>query len=70
MAFPALLRAFVIVVLGGIGSIPGAIVSGLFLGFFDSTVTTLISAQVAEMGAFVMVMVLLIFRPFGLFGKG
>lgn len=69
MAFPALLRAFVIVVLGGIGSIPGAIVSGLFLGFFDSTVTTLISSQIAEMGAFVMVLILLVFRPLGLFGR-
>jgi branched-chain amino acid transport system permease protein len=69
MANPALMRAFVIVVLGGVGSIPGAIVSGLFLGFFDSTVTTLLSSQIAEMGAFVMVLLLLVFRPLGLFGK-
>jgi branched-chain amino acid transport system permease protein len=69
MAFPALNRAFIIVVLGGVGSIPGAIVAALFLGFFDSTVTTLISSQVAEMGAFVMVGILLVFRPLGLFGK-
>jgi branched-chain amino acid transport system permease protein len=69
MAFPALNRAFIIVVLGGVGSIPGAIVAALFLGFFDSTVTTLVSSQVAEMGAFVMVAILLIFRPLGLLGK-
>jgi len=69
MGFPALMRAFVIVVLGGVGSMPGAIVAAVFLGFFDSTVTTLISSQVAEMGAFVMVMILLVFKPLGLFGR-
>lgn len=69
MAFPALLKSFVVVVLGGIGSIPGAVIGGLLLGFFDSTVTTLLSAQIAEMGSFVGILILLIFRPTGLLGR-
>jgi branched-chain amino acid transport system permease protein len=69
LAFPALLRAFVIVVIGGIGSLSGAVIAGLLLGFFDSVVTTLLSPQISEMAVFVAILILLIFRPTGLFGS-
>lgn len=69
MAFPAMLKAFVVVVLGGMGSIPGAVIGGLLLGFFDSTVTTLFSNQIAEMGSFLGIIVVLIVRPAGLLGR-
>src|SRR5438552_1771872 len=64
----ALLEAFIIIILGGLGSIPGAILGGLMLGLIDSTVATALGAEPAFLLSFVFIILLLFFRPAGLFG--
>jgi branched-chain amino acid transport system permease protein len=63
-----LLKAFIIIILGGLGSIPGAILGGLILGLIDSTVATALGAEPAFLLSFVFIILLLLFRPAGLFG--
>jgi branched-chain amino acid transport system permease protein len=63
-----LLKAFIIIILGGLGSIPGAILGGLMLGLVDSTVATALGAEPAFLLSFVFIILLLLFRPAGLFG--
>jgi branched-chain amino acid transport system permease protein len=63
-----LLKAFIIIILGGLGSIPGAILGGLLLGLIDSTVATALGAEPAFLLSFVFIILLLLFRPAGLFG--
>lgn len=69
MGFLATVKAFMIVILGGLGSVPGALIGGLIIGFIDSFVTTLISADVAYIIGFVTIFVILVFKPSGLFGQ-
>lgn len=63
-----LLKAFIIIILGGLGSIPGAILGGLMLGLIDSIVATALGAEPAFLLSFVFIIVLLLFRPTGLLG--
>ncbi len=69
MGFLATIKAFMIVIMGGLGSVPGALVGGMILGFIDSFVTTLVSADVAYIMSFVVIFLILVFRPSGLFGQ-
>ena len=52
----------------GVGSIPGAILGGLILGLIDSIVATALGAEPAFLLSFVFIIMLLLFRPTGLFG--
>lgn len=63
------LKAFVAAVLGGIGIIPGAMVGGLVLGVIESLVSALGYSLWRDGVAFVVLILILIFRPSGLFGK-
>lgn len=65
----AVLKALVVVVIGGLGSIPGAIAGGLLLGFVESIGNTFLG-DVTEILGFVLIMLVLLFRPQGLFGHG
>jgi len=62
-------KAFIIVVLGGLGSLPGAVIAALILSFTEAIVSTFYSATIATMLSFLLVMVLLVFRPSGLMGR-
>lgn len=64
-----LLVAFVVVILGGMGSIPGAALGGVILGFAESILSTFYGAAVSSFVSFGVVIALLIFRPWGLLGK-
>jgi branched-chain amino acid transport system permease protein len=63
-----LLKAFIIIILGGLGSIPGAILGGLMLGLIDSIVATALGVEPAFLLSFVFIILLLLFKPNGLFG--
>ncbi len=68
MGSTAIFRAMVVVILGGLGSVPGALVGGLVLGFIESFGLTLIGYE-AVMISWIIVIILLIFRPWGLLGR-
>jgi len=63
------LKAFVAAVLGGIGIIPGAMAGGLVLGVIESLVSAMGFSLWRDGVAFVVLILILIFRPAGLFGK-
>ena len=64
-----LLVAFIVVILGGMGSIPGAALGGLVLGFSESFLSTFYGASVSAFVSFGVVVALLVVRPWGLLGK-
>jgi branched-chain amino acid transport system permease protein len=63
------LKAFVAAVLGGIGIIPGAMVGGLVLGVIEALVSAAGFSLWRDAVAFIVLILILIFRPQGLFGK-
>jgi len=69
MGFIAGIKAFVAAVLGGIGSIPGAVLGAFVLGWTESFFTGYISSDYEDVFAFVILVVILIFRPSGILGK-
>lgn len=64
------LKSFIIVVFGGVGSIPGALVGGLLLGSVEELVSGFISSRWTLAVSFSLLIVLLIVKPEGLFGEG
>jgi len=62
------LKAFVAAVLGGIGSIPGAMAGGLLLGIVETLVSGYLSSTYRDAIAFVILIAILLYRPTGLFG--
>jgi len=64
-----MLKAFVVVILGGLGSIPGAVLGGLLIGLSESGLTTYFGSTVALIASFVIVMVVVVVRPNGLMGR-
>jgi branched-chain amino acid transport system permease protein len=69
MGFTAGIKAFVAAVLGGIGSIPGAVLGSLVLGWTESFFTGYISSDYEDVFAFLFLVLILIFRPSGILGK-
>ena len=63
------IKAFVAAVFGGIGSIPGAMVGGILLGVIEIFGRAYISSQVADAIVFAVLIVVLLVKPAGLFGK-
>ncbi|EGF32602.1 permease component of ABC transporter protein [Oxalobacteraceae bacterium IMCC9480] len=68
MGAPILIEAFVITVVGGMGSLGGAVAAGLLLGVVVSF-TTLFQPELAEFSMFALMAITLIFKPNGLFGQ-
>jgi branched-chain amino acid transport system permease protein len=68
MGASVLIICFVVVVIGGIGSITGALVASLLVGFVD-TFGKVFFAELAGMGIYVLMAIILIWRPEGLMGR-
>jgi branched-chain amino acid transport system permease protein len=69
MGFIPGIKAFTAAVLGGIGSVPGAMLGGYFLGLSESYATRWLGGQYKDVVAFVLLVGVLIFRPWGFLGK-
>ncbi|MFD2214516.1 branched-chain amino acid ABC transporter permease [Metabacillus endolithicus] len=70
MGHLVILKAFVIIIIGGMGSIPGAIIGGYILGFSESLSATFISNDYKDLIAFLLLVAILTIKPKGLFVKG
>ena len=69
VGFIAGIKAFVAAVLGGIGSIPGAVLGSLVLGWTESFFTGYVSSDYEDVFAFLFLVFILIFRPAGILGR-
>jgi branched-chain amino acid transport system permease protein len=69
MGYSAGLKAFTAAVLGGIGNIRGAMVGGLLLGVIESLAVTFINPAFKDVVAFGVLILVLVFRPEGIFGE-
>lgn len=63
------IKAFIAAVVGGIGSIPGAVLGGFILGLAESLTKAYISSQLADTIVFSILIIVLVFKPNGLLGK-
>jgi branched-chain amino acid transport system permease protein len=68
MGEPYMLRAFVVIVLGGLGSIMGALVAGLLLGLIQTLTVAYVSTGLSDAIIFSLLFVTLLLRPTGFFG--
>ena len=68
MGINVLAEAFVVTVVGGMGSLPGAVLAGLLVGIVFS-ITSLFAPAYAELSIFVLMAIVLLVRPQGFFGK-
>jgi branched-chain amino acid transport system permease protein len=69
MGFLPMIKAFTIVILGGLGSVGGSIIAAILIGYTETTVAYLISFNATELVPLVVIFLVLILRPSGIFGK-
>jgi branched-chain amino acid transport system permease protein len=69
MGHDPLLLSFIVVIIGGLGSIPGTMVAAAMVGFSDGVVSVLFSPTLAKILATLLVALVLVVRPQGLFGE-
>ncbi len=69
MAMPALTKAFAIVIVGGLGSLPGSILAAILLDYAETAVAYLVSSSWTEVVSLAAVLLTLLLRPAGLRGK-
>lgn len=69
IGFTSGIKAFVAAVLGGIGSIPGAVLGSFILGWTESFATGYVSSDYEDVFAFLFLVIILIFRPAGILGR-
>jgi branched-chain amino acid transport system permease protein len=69
MGLPAMTKAFAVVIVGGLGSLPGSIMAAILLGYSETIVAYLISSSWTEVVSLAAVLLTLLLRPAGLLGK-
>lgn len=69
MGHDPLLLSFIVVIVGGLGSLPGTVVAALLIGMSDGIISVFFSPTLAKIMATLLVAMVLIFRPQGLMGK-
>jgi branched-chain amino acid transport system permease protein len=70
MGAPILFKAFAIVIIGGLGHLPGAVIASLIIGVCESLAGGLGSASLQDAAVFLVMIAMLQFKPMGLFGRG
>jgi branched-chain amino acid transport system permease protein len=70
MGLQPLLLSFTIVILGGLGSIKGSIIAAYLIGFVETITTSVVSSQLTGVVPLSLLIVILLVRPQGLFGRG
>lgn len=68
MGATPVMKAFIVVIIGGLGSVPGAVLGGFFLGFIEQFTLTFFG-YVGNIIGFIIVMLVLLFRPRGFLGR-
>jgi branched-chain amino acid transport system permease protein len=68
MGTAAVINSLTVIVLGGMGSIPGCVVGGLLLGFVNAFAITYIGGTIGGIFAFIMIIIMIMVRPKGLMG--
>ena len=63
-----LLLSFIVVIIGGLGSLPGTVVAAILIGLSDGIISVFFSPTLAKILATLLVALVLVFRPQGLFG--
>jgi branched-chain amino acid transport system permease protein len=69
MAFDLLMILFVVVILGGLGSLLGVVVAGILVGMLNAFGVAYLTGTAGNIFAFAVMILVLVFRPLGLFGK-
>lgn len=69
IGYVAGIKAFTAAVLGGIGSIPGAMLGGIILGLIESTGAAYISSEYKDAYAFIILIIILLIKPSGIMGR-
>lgn len=69
MGHDPLLLSFIVVIIGGLGSLPGTILAAIMIGVSDGVISVFFSPTLAKIIATLAVALVLVFRPQGLFGK-
>ncbi|MBL3566103.1 branched-chain amino acid ABC transporter permease, partial [Rhodovulum sulfidophilum] len=69
MGGEALLLSFIVVIIGGLGSLGGTVIAALLIGLSDGIVSVFFSPTLAKILATLLVALVLVFRPEGLMGK-
>jgi len=69
MGFAVAMKAFTASIVGGFGSIPGAIVGGLFIGLVEILGAAYVSSVYKDAFAFIILILVLLVRPQGFFGE-
>ena len=64
-----MLKAFIVCVIAGLGNLPGTVLSGIILGLFESAVEYGAGARYGFPAMLALVIIVLVWRPFGLFGR-
>ena len=62
-------KAYIAAVIGGLGSLPGAVVGGLLLGVLETFVSAYVSSVIRDVFSFSLLVLLLMVMPTGLFGR-
>jgi len=64
-----LIKSFAVVILGGLGSIPGSLLASVLLGYSETAVSRFVSSTLTELVPLVLILVTLLVRPSGLLGR-
>ena len=69
MGHDPLLLSFIVVIIGGLGSLPGTIIAAILIGMSDGIISVFFSPTLAKIIATLLVAMVLVFRPQGLLGR-